>query len=94
MNSSSRKIGGLRGGDDDLSVDELLVELGVLALLVGGGHKGVALILEPLADAELVLSGSEKLRDLSIARQSVHRSDHQILNDQMRFQGVSRMVGD
>lgn len=56
----------LRGGDDNLGVDELLVELGVLALLVGGGHKGVTLVLEPLADAELVLSGAQKLRDLLI----------------------------
>ncbi len=54
----------LRGGDDDFGVDELLVKLGVLALLVGGGHEGVALVLEPFADAELVLSGSEKLRYL------------------------------
>lgn len=50
------------GGDDDFSVDELLVEGGVLALLVGGGHQGVTLFLEPLADAELVLSGTEQLR--------------------------------
>lgn len=53
-----------RGGDDDLSVDELLVELGVLALLVGGGDEGVALVLEPLADAELVLGGAQKAGDL------------------------------
>lgn len=54
----------LRGGDDDFCVNELLVELGVLALLVGGGDEGVTLVLEPLANAELVLSCSEKLRDL------------------------------
>jgi hypothetical protein len=41
-----------------------LVELRVLALLVGGGDEGVTLVLEPLANAELVLSCSEKLRDL------------------------------
>jgi hypothetical protein len=50
------------GSDDDLCVDEFLVKSGVLALLVGGGHKGVASILEPLADAELVLSGTEQSR--------------------------------
>lgn len=54
----------LRSGNDNLSIDELLVEFGVLALLVGGGDQSVALILEPLADAKLVLSGSEKLGDL------------------------------
>jgi hypothetical protein len=46
----------LRCGDDNFSVNELLVELGVLALLVGGGDQCVSLILEPFADAELVLS--------------------------------------
>lgn len=51
-----------RSGDDDLSVDELLVKGGVLALLVGGGYQGVTLVLEPLADAELVLGGTEQLR--------------------------------
>ncbi len=48
----------LRSGDDDLGVDELLVKLGVLALLVRGGDKGVSLVLEPLADAELVFGGA------------------------------------
>jgi hypothetical protein len=47
-------------GDDDLSILELLVELGTLTVLVGGGDESVTLVLEPLADAELVLSGSEK----------------------------------
>ena len=56
----------VRCGNDDLSVDELLVELGVLALLVGGGDEGVALVLEPFADAELVLCGSEELGDLEV----------------------------
>lgn len=37
----------VRGGDDDLRVDELLVELGSVTLLVGGGDEGVALLLEP-----------------------------------------------
>lgn len=51
-----------RSGDNDFSVDELLVKGGVLALLVGGGYQGVTLVLEPLADAELVLGGTEQLR--------------------------------
>jgi hypothetical protein len=59
-----------RRGNDDFSVDELLVELGVLALLVGSGDEGVALVLEPLADAELVLGGSEELRNLKRVRVS------------------------
>jgi hypothetical protein len=54
-------MGYIRSGDDDLSIDELLIELGVLALLVGGGDEGVALVLKPLADAQLVLGGAEKL---------------------------------
>lgn len=60
------KGGNLRGGDDDFGVDELLVEDGVLALLVRGGDEGVALVLEPLADAQLVLSRAQKLRDLFV----------------------------
>ena len=52
----------LRSGDDDLGVDELLVELGVLALLVRCGDERVALLLNPLADTQLVLSGTEELR--------------------------------
>jgi hypothetical protein len=48
------------GGDDNLGIDELLIELGTLTVLVRGGDKSVTLVLEPLADAELVLSGSEK----------------------------------
>ena len=51
-----------RSGDDNFSVDELLIKGGVLALLVRGGHQGVTLVLEPLADAELVLGGTEQLR--------------------------------
>jgi hypothetical protein len=61
----SGQVTGVEGsGDDDLSIDELLVELGTLTVLVGGGNEGVALVLEPLADAELVLSGTEKAGDL------------------------------
>lgn len=53
-----------RSGNDDLSVDELLVESGVLAFLVRGGDESVTLVLEPLANAKLVLSCSEQLRNL------------------------------
>lgn len=38
-------VGGIRSGDDDFSVDQFLIELGVLALLVGGGDEGMALAL-------------------------------------------------
>ena len=51
-----------RSSDDDLGVDKLLVKGGALALLVGGGHQSVAGILEPLADTELILGGSEQTR--------------------------------
>ena len=44
MYSKGRGID-LRSGDDDISVDELLVKLGVLALLVRGSYKSVALVL-------------------------------------------------
>ena len=47
--------------DDDFSIDQFLIELGVLALLVGGGDQGVALILEPFPDPELILRCSQKL---------------------------------
>lgn len=49
---------GLRSGDDDFGVNELLVKLGVLALLIGGGDESVTLILEPFPDAQLVLGGA------------------------------------
>jgi len=45
----------VRCGDDDFGIDELLVELAVLALLVGGGDESVSLVLNPLAQPELVL---------------------------------------
>jgi len=52
------------GGDDDFGVYELLVELGVLTLLVGGGDEGVSLILKPFSDTELVLSCAQETWDL------------------------------
>lgn len=54
----------LRSGNDDLRVDELLVEGRVLALLVGSGDQSVALVLEPFAQAELVLGGSKQTGNL------------------------------
>jgi len=47
--------------NDDLGVDELALKGAVLALLVGRGHEGVALRLEPLADAQLALGGAEQV---------------------------------
>lgn len=57
----SSQVSGVEGsGDDDLGVHEFLVEGRVLALLVGGGHQGVALFLDPLAQTKLVLGGTEE----------------------------------
>lgn len=41
-----------------------MVKLGVLTLLVRGGDKGVALVLEPLAETKLVLGGTKELGNL------------------------------
>lgn len=43
----------------------MLVELGVGTLLAGSGNKLVALLLDPLPDTKLVLSGTEHLRLIS-----------------------------
>ena len=57
------EVTGVEGsGDDDFGIDQLLVKSGVLTLLVGGSHQGVSLVLEPLADTKLILSGTEQLR--------------------------------
>jgi hypothetical protein len=50
----------LRSGDDDFGVNHLLLKDTALALLVGGGDESVSLVLEPLADSELVLCGAEE----------------------------------
>ena len=50
----------IRSGDDDFGVNQLLLKDRVRTLLVGGGHQSVTLVLEPLANAELVLSGTEE----------------------------------
>lgn len=51
-----------RCSDDNFGVNKLPVEGRVLALLVGSGHQGVALVLEPLADAKFILGGTQQLR--------------------------------
>jgi hypothetical protein len=50
------------GGDDDFSIDDLLVEGRIFAFLVVGDNQGVALGLEPLADTELILNRPEQSR--------------------------------
>jgi len=50
----------VRCGDDDFRIDEVLVELRVLTLLVGGGDELVALLLDPLPQTELILGGTEE----------------------------------
>jgi hypothetical protein len=52
----------VRCSDNDLSVYELLVELGVLAFLVRRCYEGVALIFKPFADAQLVLRRAYSIR--------------------------------
>lgn len=52
----------LRSGDDDFGIDKLLVESGVIGILVGGGDQGMALLLEPLPQAKLILSGAQEAR--------------------------------
>lgn len=59
-----------RSGDDDLGVDELLVEGRVLALLVRSGDQRVALVLEPLAQTKLVLSGAKQTGNLRVVEKS------------------------
>lgn len=51
----------LRSGDNDLRIHKLLLELAVLALLVGSGHESVTLVLNPLPDAELVLGRAQQV---------------------------------
>lgn len=53
-------IESLRGGDDDFSINKFLVEGGALTVLVRGGHQGVTLLLEPLAETKLIFGGSEQ----------------------------------
>jgi hypothetical protein len=48
--------------DDDLGILDVLAELRVGRVLVGGDNKLVTLLLEPISDAELVLDGAEQTR--------------------------------
>ena len=49
-----------RGGNNNLSIDNFLVESGALAFLVVGDDKGVALRLEPLSETEFILNCAEQ----------------------------------
>jgi hypothetical protein len=60
LQEQSQEDEDLRSGDDDFGVNHLLLKDTALALLVGGGDESVSLLLEPLADSELVLSGTEE----------------------------------
>ena len=50
----------LRCGDDDFSINKLLVEFGILAFLVRRGHKGVTLVLQPFSNPKLILGGTKQ----------------------------------
>ena len=47
-------------GDDDFSIDNLLVKSRVFAFLVIGNDKGVALGFEPISDSKLILNRTEQ----------------------------------
>jgi len=49
-----------RSGDDDFSIDNLLVESRIGAFLVIGNDIGVALGFEPFSDSKLILNGTEQ----------------------------------
>jgi hypothetical protein len=59
LEACNRDCENLRSGDDDFSVNHLLLKHAALALLVGSSHESVSLVLKPLADTELVLCGTE-----------------------------------
>lgn len=50
----------VRCGDNDFSINKVLVELRVLTLLVGGRDEFVTLLLDPFPQTKLVLGGTEK----------------------------------
>ena len=62
-----------RCGDDDLCINKLLVEFGILPVLVRGCHKGVALVLQPFSNAKLVLRGAEQTRLLVSMLMALYR---------------------
>lgn len=45
----------LRGGDDDLCIDQMLIEGGVFTLLIGRRNQLVALVFYPFPEPELIL---------------------------------------
>lgn len=47
-----------RRRNDDLSIHQLFVELGVLAFFVRCSDQGMTLLFKPFSDTELVLGGS------------------------------------
>ena len=47
-------------GDDDFSIDNLLVKSRVFAFLVMGNDEGVALGFEPFSESELILNRTEQ----------------------------------
>ena len=51
-----------RCGDDDLCINKLLIEFGILPFLVRGGHKGVTLVLQPFSNPKLILGGTKQTR--------------------------------
>ena len=44
----------LRGGDDDLCINQVLVERGVFTLFIGCGNQLVTLVFNPFPDSEFV----------------------------------------
>lgn len=62
LKACNQEYENLRSGDNDFSVNHLLLEHAALALLVRGSHEGVSLVLKPLPDTELVLCGAEETR--------------------------------
>lgn len=61
---SEDSVGGIRCGDNDLGINQVLVESGVLAVLVRGRHQFMTLLLNPFPDPQLILGRPEELRNL------------------------------
>lgn len=55
----------LRGGDDDLGIDQLFIEGRVLTLLIRGCHQRMSLIFQPFANAQFVFSCAQEFRHFS-----------------------------
>ena len=63
LNEVKKELVDLRGCDDDLCVDELLVEGAAIAILIASGYQRVSLLLEPFSNSELVLGRTQELRN-------------------------------